>query len=132
MTARRQADAQSRRVDDADFAQRLRAERVSLVPAGRGLSPLRDASSRTLYVLLGMMAVLLIIASGNVAGLLARASSRERELAVRLSLVPGAHGSCGSSWQSPCCLASQAVPWALASRCGDATCCSGWWQAART
>ena len=90
MTARRQADTQSRRVDDADYAQRLRAERVSLVPAGRGLSPLRDASSRTLYVLLGMMAVLLIIASGNVAGLLvARASSRERELAVRLSLGAG-------------------------------------------
>ena len=61
-----------------------------LAPAGRGLSSLRDQSSTALYVLLAMMVVLLLIASGNVASLLvARATSREREVAVRLSLGAG-------------------------------------------
>ena len=55
---------------DADFAERLRAERIVLAPAGRGLSSLRDQSSTALYVLLAMMIVLLLIASGNVASLL--------------------------------------------------------------
>ena len=67
-----------------------RSERILLEPASRGLSPFRDNTSSTLFVLLAMMGVLLAVACGNVAGLLiARASAREREIAVRLSIGAG-------------------------------------------
>ena len=68
----------------------VRHERILLEPASRGLSAFRDNTSSSLFVLLAMMGVLLAIACGNVAGLLiARASAREREIAIRLSIGAG-------------------------------------------
>jgi predicted permease len=86
MTLRYRADAASLK-ESSSYADSLTAERLTLNPAGRGLSSLRTTASTPLYVLLAMMTILLLIASGNVAGLLvARATARQRELAVRLSL----------------------------------------------
>jgi predicted permease len=75
---------------DAGSRARIERQRVVLETAARGVSSLRGELRQPLYVLLGMVGVLLIIACGNLASLLiSRANARDREIAIRLSIGAG-------------------------------------------
>ncbi len=72
------------------FVKEAAARRVLLLPAGKGFSPILADGRDPLFIMMGLVFCVLLIACANISGLLiARFLRRQKELAIRLAIGAG-------------------------------------------